>query len=74
MFKDAIEAEKKHLAKSSRAAKLRFAIYCFYNEFICESKKNSRLTSSFGLTRQNLKLIWCNWTGNCARSARFISY
>ena len=63
MFQVAIEVKNGHLAKRFHAAKLWFVIYlvCFY-DVVCKRRENWRLTSSFGFTKQNAKLIYRNWT------------
>ena len=62
-FQVAIEVENGHLAKRFHAAKLWFVIYSisFCDDVVCKCRKNWRLTSSFGFTKQNAKLIYHNW-------------
>ena len=61
-FQDAIEAEKECLAKRPNAAKLCSGIYwiCFYGDIVSKRRKNWRLASSLGFTKENVKFIYCN--------------
>ena len=44
---------------------------CFYNVF-SKHRKNWRLASLFGFTKQNVKTICCNWTEKLRRTYTFI--